>query len=92
MIITEAPEPKPYKAPKAPVIPEKHYKILFIRTPEPAPYEQPDIEGLPVAPETKTLVYVLLKKPDATPAIKLPPAEATKPSKPEVYFIRYKVT
>jgi len=79
--------PKPVRiAPK----PEKHYKIIFIKAPTEAPYEQPDIPELPPQPETKTLVYVLLKRPDPTHEIILPKIQPTKPSKPEVYFIRYK--
>lgn len=47
---------------------------------------------IPLQPpdEEKTLVYVLIKKPDEIPAIMLPKAASTQPSKPEVYFIRYK--
>jgi len=79
--------PKPVRiAPK----PEKHYKIIFIKAPTESPYEQPDIPELPPQPETKTLVYVLLKRPDPTQEIILPKVQPTKPSKPEVYFIRYK--
>lgn len=40
--------------------------------------------------EEKTLVYVLVKKPDDIADITLPTAAPTAPSKPEVYFIRYK--
>ncbi len=36
------------------------------------------------------LVYVLLKKPEPQPEVKINPAPPTKPTKPEVYFIRYK--
>jgi hypothetical protein len=46
----------------------------------------------PVLPvnEEKTIVYVLVKKPDDLPAIIVPTPATTPPSKPEVYFIRYK--
>lgn len=87
-VAPEEPEAPKYRAPKAPQVPEKHYKILFIRAPE-EKYEAPEIPELPPAPEQKTLVYVLLKKPDATQAIQIPTPAPTKPSKPEVYFIRW---
>jgi hypothetical protein len=83
-------ETKVAKSPKPKLIPEKHYKILFIKAPTPTPYVAPEIPEVPPPPETKTLVYVLLKKPDPTPAIVLTTPAPTKPSKPEVYFIRYK--
>ena len=50
----------------------------------------PDIPQLAPPPETKTLVYVLVKKPEPLPPIHIPTPAPTKPSKPEVYFIRYK--
>jgi hypothetical protein len=50
----------------------------------------PDIPALPAPDEQKTLIYVLVKKPDEVPEIHIPTPAPTKPSKPEVYFIRYK--
>lgn len=44
----------------------------------------------PQQTEEKTLVYVLVKKPDDQPDIVIPTPAPTQPSKPEVYFIRYK--
>lgn len=40
--------------------------------------------------EEKTLVYVLVKKPDDQQDIVIPTPAPTQPSKPEVYFIKYK--
>jgi len=40
--------------------------------------------------EEKTLVYVLVKKPEEAPEITIPTPAPTQPAKPEVYFIRYK--
>lgn len=40
--------------------------------------------------EEKTLVYVLVKKPEEQQDIVIPTAAPTQPSKPEVYFIKYK--
>lgn len=85
------PEPE-YTTPRQPVeaLPvQKHYRIIFIKAPtHPAPTSPP----LQAAPENeeKTIVYVLVKKPDDVPDIVLPTPASTIPSKPEVYFIRYK--
>lgn len=84
-------EPEDYQPPQilrtAP--PQKHYKLIFIKAPEPPTPKAPVI---PVQPqdEHKTLVYVLVKKPDPQPEIILPEPEPTVPAKPEVYFIQYK--
>lgn len=67
----------------------KSYKIIFIKAPTQAPPTAPII---PLQPqnEEKTLVYVLVKKPDEQPDIHLPAPIPTQPSKPEVFFIKYK--
>jgi Domain of unknown function (DUF243) len=73
-----------------PVAPaQKHYKIIFIKAPSPPQYQAPVI---PVQPqnEEKTLVYVLVKKPEEQQDVIIPTAAPTQPSKPEVYFIKYK--
>ena len=86
----EAPE---YKAPKyiAPAPPpQKHYKIVFIKAPTPPTPTAPVLPPLPQQDEQKTLIYVLVKKPEEAPDVVLPTQQPTQPSKPEVYFIRYK--
>jgi hypothetical protein len=86
----EAPE---YKAPKyiAPVAPpQKHYKIVFIKAPTPPTPTAPVLPPLPQPDEEKTLIYVLVKKPEEQPDVVIPTQPPTQPSKPEVYFIRYK--
>lgn len=86
----EAPE---YKAPKPilpPPPPQKHYKIVFIKAPTPPTPTAPVLPPLPPQDEEKTLIYVLVKKPEEQPEIVLPTQAPTQPSKPEVYFIRYK--
>lgn len=86
----EAPE---YKAPKQvplPQPPQKHYKIVFIKAPTPPTPTAPQLPPLPQPDEEKTLIYVLVKKPEEAPDIVLPTQAPTQPSKPEVYFIRYK--
>lgn len=62
---------------------------MFIKAPTEAPVTYPTI---PLQPpdEEKTLVYVLVKKPDPPPDLVLPKPATTVPTKPEVYFIRYK--
>lgn len=77
------------RAPLTTVAPQKHYRIVFIKAPTEAPQRYPTI---PLQPpdEEKTLVYVLVKKPDPPPEIVLPKPVSTVPTKPEVYFIRYK--
>ncbi|XP_023947448.2 uncharacterized protein LOC112052551 [Bicyclus anynana] len=69
--------------------PQKHYKIVFIKAPTPP---TPTAPVIPLQPqnEEKTLVYVLVKKPEEQPEIVIPTPAPTQPSKPEVYFIRYK--
>lgn len=59
----EAPEPRPNRPQQPLPNPDKHYQIIFIKAPTPAQQEGQEIE-LPPAPEQKTLVYVLLKKPE----------------------------
>ncbi|KAK7603955.1 hypothetical protein V9T40_004228 [Parthenolecanium corni] len=94
-VYVHVPPPEPtYYAPKRPVAPpappQKHYKIVFIKAPTPPPPQVPEIPNLPPPPEQKTLIYVLVKKPDEAPEITIPTPAPTQPSKPEVYFIRYK--
>lgn len=69
---------------------QKHYKIIFIKAPSPPAYQAPILQA-PVQNEEKTLVYVLVKKPEEQQDIIIPTAAPTQPSKPEVYFIKYKV-
>jgi hypothetical protein len=92
-IYVHVPPPEPeYPAPPRPVevLPaQKHYRIIFIKAPT---QSIPTLPPLPEAQsnEEKTIVYVLVKKPDDAPEISLPTPASTVPSKPEVYFIRYK--
>ncbi|KAI8116835.1 hypothetical protein FF38_10702 [Lucilia cuprina] len=69
---------------------KKHYKIIFIKAPS---YPKPNYSQLAaaVAPQTeeKTLVYVLVKKPEL-PSLEQVQQSTYKSSKPEVYFIKYK--
>ncbi|XP_058061800.1 pyrroline-5-carboxylate reductase 1-like [Anopheles bellator] len=68
---------------------QRHYKIIFIKAPSPP---TPAKVVLPQQPanEEKTLVYVLHQKPELQQEIVVPQPATAKPSKPEVYFIKYK--
>lgn len=79
------PNRKPISVPP----PQKHYKIVFIKAPSPPTPAPPVIPPLQQN-EEKTLVYVLVKKQEEPEEIIIPTPAATPPSKPEVYFIRYK--
>ncbi|XP_036675663.3 translation initiation factor IF-2 [Drosophila suzukii] len=68
---------------------QKHYKIVFIKAPSAPAIRQPVVPP-PPQNEEKTLIYVLHKKPEQEQDIVIPTAPPTKPSKPEVYFIKYK--
>jgi Domain of unknown function (DUF243) len=67
-----------------------HYKIIFVK----APSYQQNLGALLAAQqpktEEKTLVYVLSKKPEEINLDALNAKNAFTPSKPEVYFIKYK--
>ena len=85
----EAPEERPARPISLPGPAQKHYKIIFIKAPTPPTPTAPVIPALQ-QDEQKTLIYVLVKKPEEAPEINLPTAIPTQPSKPEVYFIKYK--
>jgi hypothetical protein len=84
------PEPEYVEIPNDPVQQpvQKHYRIIFIKAPTmAAPTAQ--VPAVQAVTEEKTIVYVLVKKPDNVREV-LPTPPTTLPSKPEVYFIRYK--
>lgn len=66
----------------------KNYKVIFIK----APTYGSSSQIIPILPqnEEKTIVYVLSKKPELNQEIQLPEQPVTEPSKPEVFFIKYK--
>ncbi|KAK5644737.1 hypothetical protein RI129_006037 [Pyrocoelia pectoralis] len=65
----------------------KNTKILFIKSPSHQGVI-PEVIAPPSVSEDKTLVYVLVKKPQDG-SITIPVGLGTKHSKPEVYFIKY---
>ncbi|ODM97721.1 hypothetical protein Ocin01_08955 [Orchesella cincta] len=70
--------------------PDKHINVIFIKAPSQSNSQQTEVI-LPEQPEQKTLVYVLVKKPEAAGnnvRIRGPPP--TKPPAPAVYFIKYR--
>lgn len=71
---------------------QKHYKIIFIKAPSAPSYSAQQLVNLQPQTEEKTLVYVLVKKPESFTELQqsLPAPPVTPPSKPEVYFIKYK--
>lgn len=68
---------------------QKNYKIIFIKTPE---FRQQSVVNVPVVSqnEEKTVVYVLVKRPEDGPQVNVQASSASKPAKPEVYFIKYR--
>lgn len=72
---------------------QKHYKIIFIKTPTVHQNNAALIQQAAAAQNSeKTLIYVLVKKPEDVNQVLLQQQAAAQiqPSKPEVYFIKYK--
>ncbi|XP_037943226.1 uncharacterized protein LOC119676070 [Teleopsis dalmanni] len=73
--------------------PKKHYKIIFIKAPNSATpnYAQLAAATAPQS-EEKTIVYVLVKKPEEPTVEEIQQIQQSSihSSKPEVYFIKYK--
>jgi len=70
-------------------LPQKHYKIIFIKAPSAPSHSHAQIQ-LAAQSQEKTIVYVLVKKPDDLSELAAPAAISAPSSKPEVYFIKYK--
>ncbi|XP_017140227.1 adenylate cyclase, terminal-differentiation specific [Drosophila miranda] len=80
-----------YPQPALPIAPpRKHYRIVFIKAPTPSVSKAAlRIKQAPV--EEKTIIYVLTKKPDPLDLqAALEEVAPKQPSKPEVFFIKYK--
>lgn len=63
--------------------------IIFVKAPSSSSQSQTEVI-LPEQPQQKTVVYVLVKKPENSNNVKVVGPGARLPSKPEVFFIRYK--
>lgn len=68
----------------------KNYKIIFIKAPSSPSAPTVSIIPQQAQNEEKTIIYVLVKRPEEAPEITIPIAAPVRPSKPEVYFIPYK--
>lgn len=86
----EEPEEQ-YSQPQFPNLPpRKHYRIVFIKAPTQS-IKQQSIRLSQAPTEEKTIIYVLSKKDDQVDIqAALQEIQPTQPSKPEVYFIKYK--
>lgn len=69
--------------------PKKNYKIIFIKTPSFNIKQSVNIPAI-LPNEEKTIVYVLVKNPEESETINVEAPPPVLPSKPEVYFIKYK--
>lgn len=85
-----APEDPEDQPPKQIITPpaRRNYKIIFIKAPSAFVAPQPVAPPQPKE-EERTIIYVLVKRPENQPEVKIEAPPATSPSKPEVYFIRY---
>ncbi|KAF5273852.1 hypothetical protein FQA39_LY00967 [Lamprigera yunnana] len=72
------------------VVPSSHAnsKIIFIKTPDYGKIE-PEIIAPKSTVEDKTLLYVLIKKPQEDQSVSVPAGLAIKHHKPEVFFVKY---
>lgn len=80
-----------YTQPQLPNLPpRKHYRIVFIKAPtQNIPQQSIRVSQAPT--EEKTIIYVLSKKEDPIDIqTAIQNIQPTQPSKPEVYFIKYK--
>jgi len=68
---------------------DKHVNIIFVKTPSQSANQQTEVI-LPDRDEQKTVVYVLHRKFDPTTDLKIRAPRPQPPTKPDVYFIRYK--
>lgn len=68
---------------------DKHVNIIFVKTPSSSSSQQTEVI-LPEQDEQKNIVYVLVRKFDPTTDLKIRAPRPTSPSKPDVFFIRYK--
>ncbi|XP_036319186.1 uncharacterized protein LOC118733756 [Rhagoletis pomonella] len=67
--------------------PQKNYRVIFIKAPQPDDVKY-SAEFAPQ--EEKTVIYVLHKKGEDVDAANIATPAPTVPSKPEVFFIKYK--
>jgi len=68
---------------------DKHVNIIFVKAPSHSSSQQTEVI-LPEQPQQKTVVYVLVKKPENYNNVKVTAPAQQVPHKPEVFFIRYR--
>ncbi|KAF5286132.1 hypothetical protein FQA39_LY16415 [Lamprigera yunnana] len=68
---------------------QRNTKIIFVKAPTYGSVT-PEVIAPQSLSEDRTLVYVLVKRPENGGQITIPTGAGVKPSKPEVYFIKYK--
>lgn len=74
-----------------PAVARKNYKIIFIKAPSNDAAYQQQLGAALQRTEEKTIVYVLSKRPEALEQVdSAGPGGNQTPTKPEVYFIKYK--
>ncbi|XP_067616881.1 mediator of RNA polymerase II transcription subunit 12 [Eurosta solidaginis] len=91
-VAPEEHEEQQYQRPVLPPPPpRKHYRIVFIKAPT-QKINKAAVHVNQVATEEKTIIYVLTRKPDPIDfeAAYQEAAAPKQPSKPEVYFIKYR--
>jgi GT2 family glycosyltransferase len=85
----DEPEDRQSRVIRVPGGQDKHVNIIFVKTPSSSSNQQTEVI-LPQQNEQKTLVYVLLKKGESNADVRVRAPAQRAPSKPEVFFIRYK--
>lgn len=66
----------------------KHYKIIFIKAPSVSIEQQLALQSA-AGGEEKTIVYVLVKKPELSADLEVARNQLKNKNKPEVYFVKY---
>ncbi|KAF2898097.1 hypothetical protein ILUMI_08077 [Ignelater luminosus] len=86
-----APDDEPAARFRINIAPSSHRntKIIFVKAPSYGGVI-PEVIAPPSHAEDKTLVYVLVKKPQQGGAITIPSSLGVKQAKPEVFFIKYR--
>ncbi|XP_066140049.1 uncharacterized protein [Euwallacea fornicatus] len=83
------PEELPQKLRQPLVTTRKHYKIIFVKVPS-YPTAQYVAQPQQELHQEKTLVYVLVKRPDEPSEVKASQVAPAPLDRPEVYFIKYR--
>ncbi|XP_066246515.1 uncharacterized protein [Euwallacea similis] len=82
-------EESPQKLQEPLVTTRKHYKIIFVKVPS-YPTAQYVAQPQQELHQEKTLIYVLVKRPEEPPQVKASQLAPAPLDRPEVYFIKYR--